>query len=164
MGFLNVKSIYLRLSIYFIVLFFQIRIELRKIFFLSFSGALSQSVDMTVDKMMPVTEGDRVGFTCKISGDPRTVSYARSGGELITSWITIAGRCDKLQAPDTTLYTASCDRDNSMFYMTILNVTSSFHHINITCEAQYGTDSADTVDGFIFMEVNGKSHFSTSVV
>lgn len=118
---------------------------------------------MTVDTMMPVTEGDRVGFTCKISGNPRTVSYARSGG-LITSWITIDGRCDALQSPDTTLYTASCNRTNSMFYMTILNVTSSFHHINITCEAQYGTDAADTVDGFIFMEVNGKSLLITLVV
>jgi hypothetical protein len=84
---------------------------------------------MTVDKMMPVTEGDRVGFTCKISGNPRIVSYARSGEGLITSWKTIEGRCDQFEPPDTTLYTASCDRANSMFYMTILNVTSSFHHI-----------------------------------
>ena len=132
--------------------------------FFSSSGALSQSVDMTVDKMMPVTEGDRVGFTCKISGNPRIVSYARSGEGLITSWKTIEGRCDQFEPPDTTLYTASCDRANSMFYMTILNVTSSFHHINITCKAHYGTDSADILDGFIFMEVNGKSHFITLLV
>ncbi|CAG2243359.1 unnamed protein product [Mytilus edulis] len=56
-------------------------------------GYKAQIVTLTVDKTLPVDEGDRLEFTCSLTGYPKVVQYIKTQDTgPIVYWITIGGR------------------------------------------------------------------------
>ncbi|XP_076109142.1 uncharacterized protein LOC143077993 isoform X1 [Mytilus galloprovincialis] len=108
------------------------------------TGYKAQIVTLTVDKTLPVDEGDRLEFTCSLTGYPKVVQYIKTQDTgPIVYWITIGGRCDQILY-NKTLYNATCDKYYSRFYLEIRNVPRTFNQNNITCEAQYDLTTGET--------------------
>ncbi|XP_071175712.1 uncharacterized protein [Mytilus edulis] len=108
------------------------------------TGYKAQIVTLTVDKTLPVDEGDRLEFTCSLTGYPKVVQYIKTQDTgPIVYWITIGGRCDQILY-NKTLYNATCDKYYSRFYLEIRNVPRTFNQHNITCEAQYDLTTGET--------------------
>lgn len=125
---------------------------------MNFTGATPKTVRLSVDKTLPVIEGESIGFTCVVTGTPRIVAFESSFLDIeIASWITLNNTCDPFQSPNGTMFDASCDRPSLTFSMTILRALSSYHQSNVTCEALYSGTDTDFSEGFITVEVNGKS-------
>ncbi|XP_052063141.1 uncharacterized protein LOC127702877 [Mytilus californianus] len=128
------------------------------------SSYKAQIVTLTVDKALPVDEGDRLEFTCSLTGYPKVVQYIKTQDTgPIVYWITIGGRCDQILY-NKTLYNATCDKYYSRFYLEIRNVPRTFNQHNITCEAQYDVTTGETqsVTQSITLEVKPKNTDETS--
>ena len=123
-----------------------------------FSETYTQKVTLTVDRTMPVTEGERLGLTCSVTGLPKIVQFSRSS-ESIVYWITMDDRCDKIQH-NKTLYNAICDRNKSQFYLEILHVNMTFYKNNLTCGAQYDviTGGTESVSQSVIIEISSRRY------
>ncbi|XP_071175717.1 uncharacterized protein [Mytilus edulis] len=112
---------------------------------------------MWINNTLPITEGDRIDFTCVVTGTPKFVNFESSflDGE-IASWIIHNNSCVVFRSPNRTLFDASCDISSLTFSMSILSASYSYHQLNVTCEASYSGSVSDNVEGFVTIKMIDK--------